>query len=240
VRKGWSTALGARALAVTLPTNVSADVASDPALMAAAYIADVRTLLFRTEEMRQADQQRRNRLAYGLFATAAVLLAASAGLLMWDVNRELASVQAARAALTPQLATTLLGRASVETVSGQLAILASNERESPQWSAIIADLTSHLPEEAYLTAFRGWSDSVRFDGLADRAAAVYPALAEAKSFSGIKSAAAVRLEPQVDGSSLEKFTLVAKLKPVAPPANSGIKPAADSAAQTRAAEKGAP
>ncbi|MBC8090271.1 MAG: hypothetical protein H7Z40_23675, partial [Phycisphaerae bacterium] len=30
VRKGWSTALGARALAVTLPTNVSADVASDP------------------------------------------------------------------------------------------------------------------------------------------------------------------------------------------------------------------
>lgn len=240
VRKQWSTALGTRALTVALPTNVSTDVASDPALMAAACIVDVRTLLFRTEEMRLADHNKRNRLAYGLFATAAALLAVTGGLLMWDVNRELASVQAARAALTPQLATTLLGRASVETVSGQLAMLASNERESPQWSAVIADLTKHLPEEAYLTAFRGWSDSVRFDGLAQRAATVYPALAAAKSFSGIKSAAAVRLEPQVDGSSLEKFTLVAKLKPTTPPIIPAIKPTADSASRTRSVEKGAP
>jgi hypothetical protein len=208
--------------------------------MAAAYVVDVRTLLFRTEEMRVADRQRRNRLAYSLFAAAALFLGATAGLQMWDVNRELASVQAARTALTPQLATTLLGRASVETVSGQLAMLASSERESPQWSAILADLTKHLPDEAFLTAFRGWSDSVRFDGLALRASTVYPALASAKSFSGIKAAAAVRLEPQVDGSSLEKFTLVAKLKPVAPPNMPAVKVPDDSAKSARAAEKGAP
>lgn len=239
VRKAWNSALGARALTVSLPTNASTDIASDAALLAAAYIVDVRTLLFRTEEMRIADRKRRNRVAYSLFAAAAVLLLAAAGLQMVDVNRELASVQGQRAALTPQLATTLLGRASVETVSGQLAMLASTERESPQWSAIIADITRNLPDEAYLTAFRGWSDSVRFDGLAERASIVYPALADAKSFSGIKSAAAVRLEPQVDGSTLEKFTLVGKLKP-ASPAIPPVKPASDSGSAKRAAEKGAP
>lgn|GEM_PF-1617046 len=234
VRKQWSSALGARALSVALPTSASTDVTADPALLAAAYIVDVRTLLFRTEEMRAADRNRRNRLAYSLLAAAVMFLGLTAGLQMWDVNRELASVQAARAALTPQLATTLLGRASVETVSAQLAMLASSERESPQWSAVLADLTTHLPDESYLTAFRGWSDSVRFDGLAVRAAGVYPALAVAKSFSGIKSAAAVRLEPQVDGSSLEKFTLVAKLKPITP----STSPAAESAKSARTAEKG--
>lgn len=239
VRKQWQSVLGARALTVTAPTNVPAAVAADSALLAATFIVDVRTLLFRTEEMRLADRNKRNRVAYSLFAIAATLLAAAGGLQMWDVQRELASVQAARAQLTPQLATTLLGRATVETVSGQLAMLARNERESPQWSAILADLTRHLPDEAYLTGFRGWSDSVRFDGLAVRAAAVFPALEMAKSFAGIKAAAAVRLEPQVDGSSLEKFTLVAKLKP-ATPAPVALQPATDSAALSRSAPRGAP
>lgn len=228
VRKQWIGALGAKALSVTLPANVSSDVGNDPALLAAAFIVDVRTLLFRTEEMRIADRNKRNRVAYSLFGAAAILYLGAAGLQLWDVERELAAVQAKRAALTPQLATTLLGRATVETVSGQLAMLAASERESPQWSNIIADFTKHLPLEAHLKGFRGWADSVRFDGLAEKAADVYPALAKAETFGGIKAAAAVRLEPQPDGSTLEKFTLVAKLKSSKPAVPSPARATSDS------------
>lgn len=234
VRKQWIGALGAKSLSVTLPTNVSGDVGNDPALLAAAFIVDVRTLLFRTEEMRIADRNKRNRVAYSLFAAAAVLYIGAAGLQLWDVERELAAVQAKRAELTPQLATTLLGRASVETVSGQLAMLAANERESAQWSSVIADFTKHLPLEAHLKGFRGWADSVRFDGLAEKAADVYPALAKAETFGGIKAAAAVRLEPQPDGSTLEKFTLVAKLKSNKPIVETPSRKTSDSTSRTGA------
>ena len=213
VRKQWLSALGERAISVTLPVGMPADVAGDAALVAAAFVVDVHSLVFRTEDMRIADQKRRNTVMYTLCAAAAALLMASAGFKWWDVSRELAAVKAERAEIKPQLTTTLLGRSSVEMVSNQLQILARNERESTHWSTIIADLTRHLPDEAHLTGFRGWSDSVRFDGLAERAASVFAPLAKAESFSGIKAAAAVRLEPQVDGSLMEKFTLVGKVRP---------------------------
>lgn len=213
VRKQWIAALGEKALSVSLPANIPTEVANDAALLAAACVVDVQTLVFRTDEMRAADRKRRDTVMYSLFGAAVVILALAGGFTMSDVQRELAAVQAARAEIKPQLATTLLGRTSVETVSGQLQFLATNERASAQWSVVIADLTKHLPDEAHLTAFRGWSDSVRFEGLADRAASVFPTLTQAESFGGVKAAAAVRLEAMVDGSSLERFTLVGKLKP---------------------------
>ncbi len=213
VRKQWISALSAHSASVTLPVGMPTDATNDAALLAAAFVVHVESLVFRTEEMRIADQKRRATVMYSIVAAAAALFVVSAGFRWWDVSRELDAVHAARAEIRPLLTTTLLGRSSVETVSNQLQILAKNERESAHWSVVIADLTKHLPEEAHLTGFRGWSDSVRFDGLAARAAAVFTPLSKAESFSGIKAAAAVRLEPQVDGSSMEKFTLVGKVRP---------------------------
>jgi hypothetical protein len=213
VRKQWIGALTERGANVGLPSTLPADVANDAAAFAAAFIVDVETLIFRTEEMRTADRNRRNRVMYSIATAAAALFVASGVFMWWDVSRELEAVQAERLALKPQLRTTLLGRSSVETVSNQLQTLATNERESAHWSVIIADITQHLPDEAHLTAFRGWADSVRFEGLAERAASIFAPLEKAESISGMKAAAAVRLEPQVDGSSLEKFTLVGKVRP---------------------------
>ncbi|MGV3710902.1 MAG: hypothetical protein ACO1Q7_18915 [Gemmatimonas sp.] len=213
VRKQWMGALAERGASVALPSTLPADVANDAAAFAAAFIVDVDTLIFRTEEMRAADRKRRNRVMYSIASAAAALFVASGVFLWWDVSRELEAVQAERLALKPQLRTTLLGRSSVETVSNQLQTLATNERESAHWSVILADITQHLPDEAHLTAFRGWADSVRFEGLAERAASIFAPLEKAESISGMKAAAAVRLEPQVDGSSLEKFTLIGKVRP---------------------------
>lgn len=212
VRKEWLTALSTRGITVTLPTNLPADVSNDAALIAAAFAADVRNMIFRTDEMRAADIKRRTRTMWTMVAAAMLLLAVAGVGKLWDVQRELASVQAAREALKPQLTKTMVGRTSVETVSGQLQMLATTERESPHWSIVIAELTEKLPDDAYLTALRGKSDSVFFDGMATRAAKVFPALEKVQSFAGVKAASQVRREPGDEGDPLERFTLAAKLK----------------------------
>lgn len=212
VRKEWINALSARSINVSLPTSLPGDVASDSALVAAAFASKANVLAFRTDEMRQRDIRRRTRLMYTLFGATAVLVAASAVLTFWDVQRELTAVQAQRLALKPQLATTVVGRTSVETVSAQLQMLAEAERSSAHWSQVIADLTEHLPDDAYLTGLRGRSDTVTFDGLALRASTVFPALERATSFVGLKAAASVRQEAATDGDRLERFTLAAKLR----------------------------
>ncbi|MEP6765443.1 MAG: PilN domain-containing protein [Gemmatimonadaceae bacterium] len=212
VRKDWMAAMSARSVNVSLPSSLPGEIAGDSALVAAAFASEASVLAFRTDEMRQADIRNRTRLMYTLFAAATVLVGASALFMLWDVQRELNAVQSARLALKPQLATTVVGRASVETISGQLQMLAESERNSAHWSQVIADLTEHLPDNAYLTGLRGRSDTVTFDGLAEHASTVFPAVEKAKSFMGLKAAASVRQEAVPDGDKLERFTLAAKLR----------------------------
>ncbi|MEP6780928.1 MAG: PilN domain-containing protein [Gemmatimonadaceae bacterium] len=242
VRKEWINALAARSVNVSLPTSLPGDVAVDSALMAAAFAGKANVLKFRTDEMRQRDIRKRNRVMYTLLGAAAVLVAASAVFTFWDVQRELTAVQAQRLALKPQLATTVVGRTSVETVSAQLQMLADAERSSAHWSQVIADLTEHLPDDAYLTGLRGRFDTVTFDGLALHASTVFPALEHAKSFVGLKAAASVRQEAVTDGDKLERFTLAAKLRTNGSASNSTDK-AKTPAAHTSTSDgiaKGAP
>ncbi len=240
VRKEWITALSARSVNVSLPSSLPADIASDSALVAAAFASKVAGLVFRTDDMRAADIRKRAQLMYATIGAAVVLFAASAVFMLWDVQRELKAVQVERAALKPQLATTVVGRASVETISSQLQMLAESERGSAHWSQVIADLTEHLPNDAYLTGLRGRGDTVTFDGLAERAALVFPAVERAKSFSGVKAAASVRQEAVTDGDKLERFTLAAKLRLNTPVTIDKPKTAASSAVTTAARARGAP
>lgn len=211
-RKAWSAALAERQVQSAPPSVLPAELVGSPALLAAAYAVEATAMPFRTDETRAADRSRRNRTMWTLVGAAALLLAVAAGLAYVDVRRELAAVAAERAALKPQLAITMVGRTSVETVSGQLQALATAERQAPHWSEVIRDLTAQLPADAYLTAIRGRGDSVFFDGMATRASAVFPAVERVPSFAGVKAAAAVRRELGEGGEPMEKFTLAAKLK----------------------------
>ena len=212
VRKEWMHALSTRGAHVSLPTALPSEVANDATSVAAAFAADADTMPFRTEDMRQQDKARRNRAFWSIVAASAALLIAAAGFSYWDVQRELVAVEAARAAIKPQLTTTMVGRTSVETVSGQLQILATTERENPHWSTIISELTESLPEDSYLTSLRGRADTVLFEGMATHAALVFPALQRVQSFSGVRAAAQVRREAGESGDALERFTLAARLR----------------------------
>jgi hypothetical protein len=153
-----------------------------------------------------------------------VLIVASLGFEWWGLRRELDSVKAERAALAPQISSTLVGRTTVENAFRQLAALGIEARATPHWSGIVSGLSQRLPVEAYLTGFRGRGDSVSVDGLAEHAARVFDAIDKVPGLTGVRSAGPVRLETPEDGPPMERFAIAAQVarpaaaKPAAKPA----------------------
>jgi Tfp pilus assembly protein PilN len=161
--------------------------------------------------MRSARQSKANRAATIVAGLAAALLIAAAGINWWGARRELSRIQEERALLKPQIAATLVGRTTIETAYQQLGALADASHRAPRWSAVLAALSTHLSDDAYLTAFRGRGDSVFVDGLADRASQVFDDMARTPGLRGVIATAPVRRETQENGEALEHFTLGAAL-----------------------------
>jgi hypothetical protein len=202
-------ALAVRGVTVDAPPSPVSEVVEEPDFLAAMFAGgDTAPRLVTDLERAQRAEGVRG-LTRRIAVAVAVLLVMAGVAEFLGVKRELGRVQAQRGALRPQLATTLVGRTTVETAYQQLAVLADAERTAPQWSTVIAGITARLPLEAYLTGFRGNGDSVAVDGLAARAARVFEALDRVGSLSEVRATAPVRLETPIDGPPLERFTISA-------------------------------
>lgn len=209
-RRELTRALGSLGIAVAPAGGTWADAADAPDLLAATFAgARARPLLVsdETRAAQRADARRATRL---LVATAAGLALFAAALELWGVRRELAAVQEQRAAIGPEIASTLVGRTTVETAFRQLTALAAADRAAPRWSRTIAGLTAQLPDEAYLTAFRGRGDSVVVNGLATHAARVFEALERTPGLADVRAAAPVRRESAGGAEAMEHFTIGAR------------------------------
>ncbi len=193
-------------------TGVLAALGSQPDALAAVGASRATAPLLITERERAAGTARVRSLAVRFAAAAAILLVAGAALQLWDVRRELSAVRAERAALAPQLGSTLVGRTTVETAFRQLAVLARAEQDAPIWSAVIAELSTQLPSESYLTGFRGRADTVGIDGLARSAARVFESVERVPSLQAVQASAPVRRETTPEGEALERFQLSALMR----------------------------
>jgi Tfp pilus assembly protein PilN len=167
------------------------------------------------DQRADTDEQTRRVVRYAAWGAVALLIVA-AGLELWGVHRELGAVRAQRAALKTQVAATLVGRTSVETAFRQLATLNAAQRLAPRWSGIVAGLSEALPDDAYLTAFRGRGDSVVVDGLATHAARAFDAVEKTPGLVGVRAAAPVRREAPSGGPAMERFTIAAQVAPAPP------------------------
>ena len=191
--------------------------ASDgPDALAARFAASDAGPVLRGEDSVAAARAGARKAALLVTAAAIVLFLASAGVELWGVRHQLAQVRAERQALRPQLATTMVGRTTVDATYRHLVALNQIEATSPRWSSVIATLSQSVPEEAYLTAIRARQDSLIVDGLAGHAARVFDALERTRGLIDVKSAAPVRRELQEDGPALEHFTIAARVEPVKP------------------------
>src|SRR5437762_1086185 len=68
----------------------------------------------RTEEVRVVRKERAKKFAVAMWGATVAMLIIAAVLRLWDVQRELRHVQDQRAAIKPQIASSLVGRMSVE------------------------------------------------------------------------------------------------------------------------------
>ena len=187
------------------------DVASAD-VMAAAYANASAGPLLITDTGRSAQHDRMKRAMHWVLGAAAVLLVASPLAALWGAHRQLAAVEADRAAIHSQVSATLIGRSSVEDAYRRLAAIIAAQKAAPRWAPVLADLSDRLPDEAYFTTFRTRADTVTVDGLAASAAVVFDAIDGSAALSGVRAPAPVRREAPDGGEPMEHFTLSATLR----------------------------
>jgi hypothetical protein len=213
-RQELTRALSDVGLTTTAPSADFADIAEQPARLAAAFAAPNNELTLRTDDVRAERHTQEKRVAMLIASAAVGLLLMCGAFELWGVHRELRLVEDERAALRPQLSVTLVGRTSVETAYRQLATLSAAQRTAPRWSTVLVQLAGHLDTDAYLTAFRGRGDSVVMDGIALHAARVFDDLEQTPGLSGVSAVAPVRHESPDGADATERFTIAARLNDV--------------------------
>ena len=232
-RQELARALSGAGASLVTPPPAFAEIAEQPERFAAAFAAPTNDLALRTDEVRASIDDRASRVAIAIASAAGVFVLLSGAFEMWGVKRELKAVTDERAALKPRLSSTLVGRTSIETAYSQLATLGVAERAAPQWSVVLADVTSHLVSDSYLTAFRARGDSVVVDGIASHASLVFGDFEKTPGLSNVRFAAPVRREAPNGDEPTEKFTIAAQLNGTAPSRTT----AASSAASPRGATR---
>lgn len=153
--------------------------------------------------------------------TAAALLL-SVGLTRWGLARELAAIRHQRLEYRDAVMKAMVVRDSSEGVRQQLVLLTKAEETAPRWTAILGSVTKQLPDDAFLTSFRGRADSLQLEGVAEQAAGVFEALARADGLVGVQANAPIRQTMAGGVTTNERFTLTAKV--AISPGRSGVRP----------------
>jgi hypothetical protein len=157
---------------------------------------------------RRAEISRRARaLAIG----AAAMLLMAAGIELFGVRHQLATVRAERTALHPRVMQAMASRDSAAALETQLGAVAVEVSGAPRWTGVIANLTRMLPLDAWLTSITASGDSVSLVGEAARAADVFDALRRDSSIAGIRADAPIRREVTADRTPIERFSVTVRL-----------------------------
>jgi Tfp pilus assembly protein PilN len=146
-------------------------------------------------------------------AAAALLLATTAGVGLWDTARERDAVRARRLELRAQLAGVLATRDTLAQLTERLATLRAAESGRRRWSHAIGLLASSLPRDAYLLSLRAEGDSMVVEGVARRAAPVLDALGRDTAVLAVRAQGSIRQEIREDAGQVERYTLSVQLMP---------------------------
>jgi hypothetical protein len=156
-------------------------------------------------------RERNRRIVFRLGSAAAVLLIATLGVNFWGARRELASVQAERAAIRAEVAPLLLARDSLNDLWTQVRSLEEVAQGSPVWTRSLVELTALLPENTYLTGFFASGDTVELEAAGVDAGTAIQALREAGLFEEVRLQGLVERELQEGETVEERFSLWARL-----------------------------
>jgi Fimbrial assembly protein (PilN) len=210
-RRELGVALSGVGVTVTSPSGEWSAAAEDPDVLAAQFSGGDVGPTLRTEGAIALEQASARKMTWTIAGAAAALFVVAALIQLWGVHHQLNLVRAERAKIRPQLSSTLVGRTTVDATYRHLAALTEAERGAPQWSAVIANLSESVPEDAHFTAIRARGDSLLVDGLAEHAARVFDALEKTHGLIEVRAASPVRRELQDGGGTLDHFTIAARV-----------------------------
>ena len=210
-RRVLTAAMAGHRVTLTAPSGELATTAESADLLAAQFAGSGVGPTLRTESAVAAERASARKTTWLIAGAAAAMFVIAALVQLWGVHRQLALVRAERARIRPQLASTLVGRTTVDATYRHLAALAAAERAAPHWSTVIANLSEAIPEQAHLTAIRARNDSLIVDGLAEHAARVFDALEKTHGLVDVKAASPVRRELQEGGGTLDHFLIGARV-----------------------------
>ena len=182
-----------------------------PEAMAAAFAHDARELDLLPPEAHAQRSASARRRALQLTGVAAAFLVVGAAARLWDVRRELASVQARRAEIREAVNGATEARGTIESLRRRLTALEPMEADATRWSAVLAGVAAHLPRDAYLVDVRASADSVVLDGIASRAAGVFDRLTRAPGITAVRPAGSIRRDVTEAGVPVERFSLSARV-----------------------------
>lgn len=137
------------------------------------------------EPLRRDMRRRIMRRIAGLVAVAAAALAVGAGLYLWGLERELAAVQAARRAMSAEVAQALHVRRAADAIRGRLDAVASVEATQMRWTPVLAALAQTLPDSAYLVSLVADEGNLTLSGLGTSVPSIVPALEAVPFFTDV-------------------------------------------------------
>ena len=146
-----------------------------------------------------------------LYAAAAAGVVAAAGIHYAGLVRERDALREARAAIAPQVAAAMRARDSLSKLTTVVTAVDRLEQSSARWSAVISRMATTLPRQATLASLRAEGDSVRFDGDAEDAAAVFNALRTAPGVLSLRPSAPIRQEAGTDAKPVERWTITTRV-----------------------------
>lgn len=205
--------------AVTDPSTAAASLAqsltddgprqTNGAELAARYAPRTSALELVPDHQLARHRRAERRVGFGLAAAAATFLLLSAGAYRWGISHQLSVVAQEQAILKPAFDRALTLHDSMVNGQATLAALASLEASATRWSAVLAQLSTALPDSAYLGALRADGDSVVLEGRAANAASVFQAVQRAPGIAGVRATGPIRQDLSGNASAVEQWGLAA-------------------------------
>jgi Tfp pilus assembly protein PilN len=190
----------------------TADAESDAATVAAqlAGPSDLELVPLSMQLERQSLQRQRSRR---LVLTAVVLLVASALAELWGTRRELSALRAQRAAIKQEVTPLLAARDSINTLAQRRANIDGLRTNAPLWTSALFDLAMLLPSDTHLRSLRATGDTLTIEASSARAGDAMQALRSATTLGDVRLKGQVERELEDGATSLERFSLQARLLP---------------------------
>ncbi|MGH7467664.1 MAG: PilN domain-containing protein [Longimicrobiales bacterium] len=158
-------------------------------------------------------QQNQRRLATRLAAVTFLLLVAAMATELWGARRELSQLRAQRAAIREQVSPLLATRDSVQVLDQRSARVTGLVSQAPSWTSALFDLAMLLPADTHLRSLRAQGDTLVVEASGNRAGETIQALRSANTLRDVRLKGQVERELQDGATSMERFTLQARLAP---------------------------